>query len=59
MNDFTKEELQYIKSYIFDQGASIRFDLHELLRNKLEYKIDNFYIFEHHNPEELKEIKND
>jgi NADH pyrophosphatase NudC (nudix superfamily) len=42
MNEFTKEELEYINNYIFHGAASIRMDHHELLKNKLQSMIDNY-----------------
>ncbi len=42
MNDFTKDELDYIRDYIFNGAASIRFDNHESLKNKLQSMIDNY-----------------
>ena len=42
MNEFTKEELQYIKSYIFYGAASIRYEHHEILRNKIQSMIDDY-----------------
>jgi len=42
MNDFTKEELEYIRNYIFNGAASISFEKHEVLRNKIQSMIDNY-----------------
>lgn len=42
MNDFTKEELTYIRDYIFNGAASIRLDRHDALRDKLQSLIDNY-----------------
>lgn len=42
MNEFTKEELEYINNYIFKGASSIRFDKHESLKDKLQSLIDNY-----------------
>jgi len=42
MNDFTKEELQYIRDYIFREAASIRYDNHERLKEKIQSMIDKY-----------------
>lgn len=42
MNDFTKEELQYIYNYIFNGAACISVGDHDDLKNKLKYMIDNY-----------------
>jgi hypothetical protein len=42
MNDFTKEELEYIKDYIFNGAAGIRLDRHEHLKNKIQSMLDNY-----------------
>jgi hypothetical protein len=42
MNDFTKEELEYIYNYIFNGAACISFGSHEIIKNKLQSMIDNY-----------------
>jgi len=42
MNDFTKDELQYLFDYVFKGSASIRFDKHEVLKSKMKRTIDNY-----------------
>jgi hypothetical protein len=42
MNDFTKEELQYISNYIFKGHACISVGKHEELKEKLQSMIDNY-----------------
>lgn len=42
MNDFTKEELEFINAYIYEGGSTIRFDNHEVLQKKLQFMIDNY-----------------
>lgn len=42
MNEFTKEELEYISNYIFKGAACIRFDHHEALKHKIQSMIDNY-----------------
>ncbi len=42
MNDFTKEELIYIKNMGFEGSGAIRFDHHEILRDKIQSMIDNY-----------------
>jgi hypothetical protein len=42
MNDFTKEELEYIWNYIFKGAALIRLDSHEQLKDKIQSMIDNY-----------------
>ena len=42
MNDFTKEELEYIWNYIFNGAASIRLDSHEQLKDKIKSMMDNY-----------------
>jgi hypothetical protein len=42
MHDFTKEELEYIKNYIFNGSASISVESHEILRTKMQDMIDNY-----------------
>lgn len=42
MNEFTKEELQYINDYIFKGAASIRLDAHDILKDKLKSMINDY-----------------
>ncbi len=42
MNDFTKEELTYIRNYIFKGAAAIGMREHDLLHDKIQSMIDNY-----------------
>lgn len=42
MNDFTKEELQYIHDIISKRPAVISFDKHEILRIKIQAMIEGY-----------------
>ncbi len=42
MNDFTKDELEYIRNYVFNGAASISVEKHEILRDKIQSLIDNY-----------------
>ena len=42
MNDFTKEELEYLNDYIFNGAACISFGFNEIIKNKLQSMIDNY-----------------
>lgn len=42
MNDFTKDELQYLFDYVFKGAASISVDKHEILKSKMKRTIDNY-----------------
>ncbi len=42
MNDFTKEELQYINDYIFKGASFIRMDKHDIIKDKIQSMIDNY-----------------
>lgn len=53
MNDFTKEELQYIQNYIFKGAASIRHDKLLELDSKIQSMIDNYC---EHEPADLIEL---
>lgn len=41
LNNFTKDELEYIKNYIFDGAASIRHRHHEILKDKIQSMIES------------------
>lgn len=42
MNDFTKDELEYIRNYIFNGAACISVKNHEALRDKIQSLIDSY-----------------
>lgn len=53
MKEFTKEELQEIKrcvKYMINGGTTPYSSLTMEINKKLNHMIDNYYMFEHHNP---------
>ncbi len=47
MNEFTKEELIYIRNHIFSGAAAIRMLEHDALRDKIQSMIDNYCDHSH------------